>query len=102
MNGFLVLVRYACYDVPVQMFDQHGEHAAVNLAADIAQQPYDVHERYPAAFEALEIRRPEYEPCPYAAAVLRIADGVVTELVDEFYTGADDDTDDDDDECDFD
>jgi len=102
MNGFLVLVRYACYDVPVQMFDQHGEHAAVNLAADIAQQPYDVHERYPAAFEALEIRRPEYEPCPYAAAVLRIADGVVSELVDEFYADADDDTDDDNNGCDFD
>jgi hypothetical protein len=102
MNGFLVLLRYDCCDVPVQMFDEHGEHAAVNLAADVAQQPYDVHERFPAVFDALEIRRPDYDLCLCAAAVLRIADGVVSELVDEFYADADDDTDDDNNGCDFD
>jgi len=101
MNGFLVLLRYDCFDVPVQMFDERGEHAAVNLAADIAQQPYDVHERYPAAFDALEIRQPDYDLCLCAAAVLRIAGGLIAECVDEFYADADDDTDDDD-ECDFD
>jgi DNA helicase HerA-like ATPase len=101
MNGFLVLVRYDLRDIPIRIFDEHGEHAAVNLAAESAANYCSLHAAYPKPFAALEVRQWSVE-VPIGVAVLRIADGVVSEMVDEFYTGADDDTDDDDDECDCD
>ena len=103
MNGFLVLVRYVCFDVPVQIFGEQDEFAAVNLACEIADNPCGAQDEYDAVFDALNVRLRECKQVPpFSVVVLRIAGGVVTELVDEFYAGADEDTDDDDDECDFD
>lgn len=85
MNGFLLVAVCGQNDVPLRLYDEHGQHAATVEADACNQAPEQTTDRYRRAFEAVGCW---WEPVlPYAFRVLQIVAGEVVGCV--YYTDAD-------------
>ena len=78
MNGFLLVAVCSLNDVPLRLYNEHGQHAATVEADACNQAPEKTKDRYPVAFKAvgcLPVLR------PYAFRVLHILGGEVVGCV---------------------
>ena len=78
MNGFLLVAVCSINDVPLRLYDEHGQHAAIVEADACNQAPEQTRDRYRRAFKAVG--------CwgvlgPYAFRVLQIVGGEVVGCV---------------------
>jgi len=78
MNGFLLVAVCSRNDVPLRLYDEHGQHAATMEADACNQAPEKTKDRYPVAFEAVGCWA--IMP-PYAFRVLHILGGEVAGCV---------------------
>ena len=78
MNGFLLVATCSQNDVPLRLYNEHGQHAAQIEADACDQAPELVRERYEQAFKAVAcwVAMP-----PYAFRVLQIVGGEVVGCV---------------------
>ena len=78
MSGFLLVAVCSQNDVPLRLYDEHGQHAATVEADACNQAPEQTKGRYRRAFEAggCSSAMP-----PYAFRVLQIAGGEVVGCV---------------------
>lgn len=77
MNGFLLVAVCGQNDVPLRLYDEHGQHAAQIEADACNQAPEQTTDRYRRAFEAVGCST----SLPYAFRVLQIAGGEVVGCV---------------------
>ena len=78
MDGFLLVAIGSANDVPLMLYDEHGQHAATVEADACSQAPERTESRYPRAFKAVGCFA---TMPPYAFRVLRIVGGEVVGCV---------------------
>jgi|GEM_PF-5444260 hypothetical protein len=78
MNGFLLVAVCSLNDVPLRLYDEHGQHAAQIEADACNQAPQQAKDRYKRAFEAVGCWAVSL---PYAFRVLQIVAGEVAGCV---------------------
>ena len=78
MNGFLLVAIGSANDVPLRLYDEHGQHAATVEADACSQAPERTEGRYPKAFKAVGCWA---TMPPYAFRVLQIVGGEVVGCV---------------------
>ena len=78
MDGFLLVAVCSLNDVPLRLYDEHGQHAATVEAGACDQAPEKTKDRYPVAFKAVGCWS---AMPPYAFRVLQIVGGEVVACV---------------------
>jgi len=78
MGGFLLVAVCERNEVPLRLYDEHGQHAATVEADACSQAPERTESRYPKAFKAVGCFA---TMPPYAFRVLQITGGEVAGCV---------------------